>query len=483
MKFIDRKRELRALDKFYREPGAGLFILFGRRRVGKTSLLTHFLENNPVANAFYWMATTHSAPYQLRDFSQALLRYDPRFATPAIDFSFRSWEAALLHMAEIVEQSGTTHLLVLDEFTYLIRNDPAITSVFQKVWDHRLSQVAGLKLVLTGSLLGMMGREIFAHNAPLHGRATAQLRLRPLPYAALIELFGERTVAERIAIYAVTGGVPAYLERFTHTPDFVTALYEDCLGPGSIMLSDPALILQEQLHEPQTYESILSVVAAGSHTWHEIAVMAGVNGSSLGHYLKVLQELELIERRDPILAKGDSRRGRYHVSDHFLRFYYRFLTPHLSAIDRGYVQAAVDKIYAQLCSFIGVHLFEELCREWVWPAAASGKLAFQPETVGSYWRQHRGQGVQLDIVAASPRQKQLLVGEAKWGVGLVDPPVLTSLVERSRRMPQVAEGWQTNYALFAREGFAPDLQAEAGRMGVLLVTAAEMEQTLALDIA
>jgi hypothetical protein len=147
------------------------------------------------------------------------------------------------------------------------------------------------------------------------------------------------------------------------------------------------------------------------------------------------------------------------------------------------VQAAVDKIYAQLCSFIGVHLFEELCREWVWPAAASGKLAFQPETVGSYWRQHRGQGVQLDIVAASPRQKQLLVGEAKWGVGLVDPPVLTSLVERSRRMPQVAEGWQTNYALFAREGFAPDLQAEAGRMGVLLVTAAEMEQTLALDIA
>lgn len=484
MKFIDRKRELRALHNFYRTPGAGLFILFGRRRVGKTSLLTHFLESNALPNAFYWMATTHSAPYQLRDFSQALLQYDPRFTTPpSSDFTFPSWEAALQHMAELVEQSGAPHLFVLDEFTYLIRNDAALTSVFQKVWDHRLSKVAGLKLVLTGSLLGMMDREIIAYNAPLHGRATAQLRLRPLPYAALLELFANRTVAERVAIYAVTGGVPAYLERFTHTTDFVTALHEDCLGPGSIMLTDPALILQEQLHEPQTYESILSVIAAGFHTWREIATMAGVNESSLGHYLKVLQELELIERRDPILTKGDSRRGRYHVADHFLRFYYRFLVPQLSIIERGYVQAAVEKIYAQLRSFIGAYLFEELCREWVWPATVSNQLPFQPETVGSYWRQYRGQGVQLDIVAAAPRQKQLLIGEAKWGVGLVDLPVLTSLRQHSQRMPQVAEGWQTHYALFAREGFTPALQAEAARSGVLLITAAEIERTLALDIA
>ena len=484
MKFIDRQREMRALNTFYRSEGAGLFILFGRRRVGKTSLVSHFLESNSIPNAFYWMATTHSAFYQLRDFSQALLRYDPRFAgPPTADFTFPSWEAALQHAAEMVEQTGTPHLLILDEFTYLIRNERPITSIFQKMWDHRLSKVNGLKLILTGSLLGMMGREIFAYNAPLHGRATAQLRLRPLPYAALLELFTERSVAERIAIYAVTGGIPAYLERFTHTPDFVTALREDCLGPGSIMLTDPALILQEQLQEPQTYESILSVIAAGFHTWHEIATMAGVGESSLGHYLKVLQELELIERRDPILTKGDSRRGRYYVSDHFLRFYYRFLVPHLSIIERGYAQAAIDKIYAQLRSFIGTHLFEELCREWVWPASVSDQLSFQPETVGSYWRQSRGQGVQLDIVAASARQKQLLVGEAKWGAGLVDLPVLTSLMQRSQRMPQVAEGWHTDYALFAREGFTPTLQAEAVRLGVLLVTATELERTLSLEIA
>lgn len=94
-----------------------------------------------------------------------------------------------------------------------------------------------------------------------------------------------------------------------------------------------------------------------------------------------------------------------------------------------------------------------------------------------------GQGFQLDIVAASPRQKQLLIGEAKWDIGLVDLPILTSLIQRSQRMPQVAEGWQTHYVLFAREGFTPALQAEARRLGVLLVTAVEMERTLAMEVA
>jgi AAA+ ATPase superfamily predicted ATPase len=280
----------------------------------------------------------------------------------------------------------------------------------------------------------------------------------------------------------VTGGIPAYLERFTHAPDFVTALRDDCLGPGSIMLTDPALILQEQLHEPQTYESILSTIAADFHSWTDIARMAGVGESSLGHYLKVLQELELIERRDPILSKPHGRRGRYYVSDHFLRFYYRFVVPHLSAIERGYLTAAVDKIYAELRSFIGVHVFEELCREWIWAAAASGHLHFQPEMVGAYWRQHRGQGVQLDVVAASPRQKQLFIGEAKWGAGAIDRDVLDDLVKRSQRMPQVAEGWRTQYALFARAGFTPALQTEAARKDALLVSLHDLEQTLAREI-
>ena len=479
MKFIGRKRELWALEHFFDTPEAGLMILFGRRRVGKTSLLIHFMESRQLADGFYWMATTHNSAYQLRDFSQALFRYDPRFtAAPAADFTFPDWEAAFNHLAEAVGQFATTQFVVLDEFTYLVRNDPALTSLLQKLWDHRFAKITNLRLVLTGSLVGMMEREVISYQAPLYGRATSLLRLRPLPYAALIELFPERQADERLAIYAATGGVPAYLNLFTRTNSFVSALRNECLIPGSIMLGDPAIMLHEQLKEPQSFESILSAIASGFHKWGEIAKMAGVTETSLSHYLRILEELELVERRDPLFARPEGKKGQYYLRDHYLHFYYRFLVPHLSKIDRGYLDVAIDQIYQDLRSFIGTYVFEELCREWTLAAGVAGQLDFDPEVVGSYWGQHRGQGVQLDVVAANQRQKKLLIGEAKWGKETVNRSILTDLIRRSQRMPQVAEGWQVQYALFSRQGFTAATVETAREFGVRLITLDEMEKTL-----
>lgn len=479
LEFVGRHRELQTLMAFLQSASAGLLILYGRRRIGKTRLLTHFLEQRPEVHPFYWVATTHNEAYQLRDFSQAILRHDPRLAGPPTgDFAFSGWEQALYHLADIVALNPQPQLIVLDEFTYLLRNEPAIGSLFQKVWDQRLSQIPQLKLILTGSLLGMMARELFSYQAPLYGRATAQLRLRPLPYGAVQELFPERRADERVAIYGVTGGVPAYLELFTRTPDFVSALRDHCLAPGSMMLSDPAVILYEQLSQPQTYESVLSAIASGFHQWSDIAKIAGLPETALGHYLNVLQELEFIERREPVLASPRSKSGRYFVRDHFLRFYYRFIVPQLGPIERGYQAAAASKIDAELRPFLGEHVFEELCREWVWAAALTGQLDFTPEVVGSYWRTYRGKGVQLDVIAAAPRQKRLLIGEAKWGRVPLERHLLTDLKQRSQRMPQVAAGWQTQYVLFGRAGFSDALQQEAQQTGARLISLAQLEQTL-----
>ncbi|NOZ71243.1 MAG: ATP-binding protein [Chloroflexi bacterium] len=477
---MDRRRELLALKRFMQQPLAGLMILFGRRRVGKTRLLSYFIEEQSIPEAFYWTATTHGEAYQLRDFSGALLRYASQFGvTPTgADFSFTNWEAAFRFLADAVARAETPQLIVLDEFTYLIRNNAAITSVLQKTWDHHLSHQLHLRLVLTGSLVGMMEREVLSYQAPLYGRATSLLRLRPLPYAALIELFPEREPAERVAIYGVTGGVPAYLELFARAPTFARALQEQFLAPGSIVLTDPALILHEQLQEPQVYESVLSAIASGFHTWKDIARMAGVVESSLGHYLKVLQELELVERGYPVLSRPGGRQGRYYVKDHFLRFYYRFIVPHITNIERGYEQAAYNQIRADLRAFMGTHVFEELCREWVIAAAVTNDLDFHPEVVGAYWRRHRGVGVQLDVVAASKRERKLLIGEAKWGKRLIGRKVLVDLMKRSQRMPQTGEGWDIEYVLFAREGFTEDVRLLADEVGARLITLAEIERKL-----
>jgi hypothetical protein len=124
-------------------------------------------------------------------------------------------------------------------------------------------------------------------------------------------------------------------------------------------------------------------------------------------------------------------------------------------------------------------VFEELCREWVYAGAALEKLDFQPEEVGAYWGRRGGKGVQLDVVAASRREKRLLIGEAKWGQGRVSRKILTDLVARSQRMPQVSAGWSVEYALFAREGYTPAAQEAAGELGAHLMTLEEMERDFA----
>jgi hypothetical protein len=151
--------------------------------------------------------------------------------------------------------------------------------------------------------------------------------------------------------------------------------------------------------------------------------------------------------------------------------------PHLSKIERGYLDIATNQINKDLRSFIGTYVFEELCREWTLSAGASGELDFEPEAVGSYWRQYRGEGVQLDVVAANKRLKKILIGEAKWGKESISRAMLTSLIKRSQRMPVVAEGWNVQYALFSRESFTDATQELAKDLGVRLVTLGEMEET------
>lgn len=480
MRFVDRQLELQALDHLYGRRKAALMVLYGRRRVGKTSLLSHWLDQRNIPNALFWTATTHGSAYQLRDFSQAVMRFDPRFGGPPTDdFSFRNWETALDHLAEIAPLSPEPLVIIIDEFTHLLRSDPPLASVLQQAWDHRLSKQENLRLILTGSLVGLMERDVLSARAPLYGRAISLLKLRPLPFGTLREIFPAWTPAERVAAYAVCGGVPAYLDMLSDSAGFADGLRQ-CLVPGSVMLTDPALLLHDQLHEPYVYASVLAAIASGFHSWSDIARMAGIAEGNLGFYLKTLQALGLVERRDPVLTSPRGRRGRYHVGDPFLRFYYRFIVPHITAIERGEVGQVVRTMSDDLRAFVGTYVFEDLCREWVLAEGASGDLGFAPETIGSFWARRRGQAVQLDVVAANRREKRLLVGEAKWSSHRVGRGVLTDLVARSQRMPQVAEGaWQVQYALFARAGFTDATVRAAKERGARLVGLAEIEDRLA----
>jgi len=493
--FVDRRRELAVLDRFCNRRGAGLLVVYGRRRIGKTKLLTHWIEqrfpSEKSGQAFYWMATTHSAAYQLSDFTDEIFKHAPPSGIPSRGFAFKTWEDAfdyIGHLAETRKAHGP-FVAILDEFTFLVQSDENVASLLQRAWDSRLSKIPTLRLIISGSLVGMMERNVLAAQAPLYGRAAEILKLRPLEFGTLVEIFPEWSAAERVAAFAVCGGIPAYLGLFAQAKIFTDGLKNYALAPNSILFTDSSLLLHERLGDTAIYESVLSVIARGEHEWSQISERAKMNDDSLGYYLQTLQSLEWVKRDDPVMTRSSGRRGgrrgRYYLNDPFLRFYYRFIVPNRAALQRGLVGRTVETLVDDLRGFIGTYVFEDLCRDWVLVQAEAGRLGWQPEEYGSYWRRKKNERVQLDVVAVSSRAKRLLVGEAKWTEAPIGRGILTDLVERSKRLVIKSSdedtwgsgsAYLTEYVYFSRAGFTAAARAEAKQMRATLVDLAMVEK-------
>jgi uncharacterized protein len=477
--FVGRQREMRMLDTFRAITGAGLLILYGRRRIGKTRLLEHWEETRFQTTApgqmLSWTATTQSAAYQLPDFTRKAQAVDPRMSGRALPLQLDNWEDAFNYIGDLAElhAAGGPFVCILDEFTFLIQSDEAISSLLQRAWDRRLSRIRNLRLILSGSLVGVMQKKVLSAQAPMYGRATQVLRLRPLEFGTLYEIFPKWSAAERVATFAVCGGIPAYLNLFVKARGFSDGLKNFALAPQSPFFSDASMLINERLEESHVYESVLGAVSSGFHEWSDISKMARIDDKKISYYLDMLIALEYIRRDQPVTSAGaGGRRGRYYVNDPFLRFYYRFVVPNRMALNRGLIGRTVETIVDDLRSFIGTYVFEDLCRDWVLVESESGRLGWQPEEYGAYWRRGKG-AVQLDVVASSRRAKRILIGEAKWTETPMGREVVTSLVERSKRLlSDLVEGeksFAVEYALFARSGFTDAARAEAKRINARCV--------------
>lgn len=469
MIFVGRDRELGLLDDLYRRRGAQFFILYGRRRIGKTRLVTHWSAklNKPY---LYWMASQTSVTNQLRNFSQALFQFLNPGAAVEPTFSYTSWDAAF---AEVGRAAGEKRLVVvLDEFTYVMQADPEVPSLIQKAWDHQLKST-NVFLILMGSLAGIIQRTTLDYQSPLYGRATARLKLQPLSFGALVDMLPGYNAEQRVAVYTITGGVPAYIELFDDELNILQNLQQRIVTPANVMLTDAVFLLHEQLDDPRNYMAVIETIAAGFHQFSDIATMSGIDRSNITKYLAVLRELGYVERQVPATVRRpeQSRQGRYVITDPYLRFYFRFLSPHLAAIEQGRVRQATSLLYDHLLDFIGTHTFEELCRDWVGVVAEMGVFPFLPERIGSFWSRQ----AQVDVVAINWRTNDILLGECKWGKAPVGRDVIKALVNKTSKVLPGSATWRVHYIFFARQSFTDAAQTLAAEHNALLVTLGQME--------
>jgi AAA+ ATPase superfamily predicted ATPase len=460
---FDRERELEELDFLIHEPGAHFLSVSGRRRLGKTTLLVEWAKTSDLPTV-YWVASRASATQLLRSFSQAVYRQ----AHPGVPadpmFGYPTWEMALHQVAELAQ--GQRLVLVMDEFPYAVEVEPALPSIMQNVWDHTLKQTQ-IYLILCGSHVGMMER-LHTHQAPLFGRITGHLRLGPMPFSAIRDFLPSYPLDRRVAVYAMLGGVPAYLERFSDQVSLAENVRRHLLRPTGMFRTDPQYLLHDEVRQPHNYLAVLLAIAAGNHTQSEIARATGLE--HVTSYLGRLQKLHFVQREVsatvPTAKRATSRRGRYDLADPYLRFYYRFIHPNQHLLEQGLHDWLWTLIGEQLPSYVGLYAFETLCREWLLTQARAGKLPLMPERVGSHW----SPDAQVDVIAINWRQKSILLGEAKWMQEPIRRSIVRELVEKTGKVvPDEGEGWSVTYALFSRSGFTGAAAAEARQHGALLV--------------
>ena len=443
--FVGRTTELALLDSLWSSPSAALMILYGRRRVGKTRLLTHWMQQAG-RRALYWVAEPSSAADQLRSFSQAVYNFaHPQNLAPD-DFTYANWPQIWQQIADLAAQERLA--LFIDEFTYLLEIDASIAGKLQNSWDHLLSQT-NLFLVLSGSHLGMMQRQLLSYQAPLYGRATAQLQLQPLPYGVTKVYFPRYRADERVALYAMFGGIPAYWERLNPNVTISENIRRQLLTPNNLMQAEPRLLLADFVTEPHNYVGILAAIAYGARTQAEIASRTGLAQGHVSKYLSVLRDAGFIERRIPVTAEESTRQGRYHIVDPYLRFYYRFLATRQAQLALGIQEQALAEITRHLLDFIGTYTWEEICREWVLRASSAGRLPYLVDQVGSSWTKI----TQVDVVGLNSMEKTLVLGECKWSPKQIGQDVMTGLIAKTVSVVPKVGKWHVFYLGFARGGW------------------------------
>ncbi len=458
-RFVDREAELAALERDYARPGASLFVLYGRRRLGKTTLLRRFAQGKP---ALYHMADRATATDARRLLAESLAA---GLGEPTLRSSeFPDWYALLAAYDRVRPADGKA-VLILDEYQYLCEQQAAFSSVIQRWWDEHW-QHTPFMLVLCGSVMSMMHRETMARSSPLYGRRTGQWLLAPLRFGDVRRLFPRLGPGATLEMWALTGGVPRYAELAAAYPDFAAALRALVLERDGPLYAEARFLLQDEVTTPNVYWSLLHAIASGVHRISEIAGRLGTAASQLTRYLGALQDMGLLRRIVPVTESDPARskRGIYQLADPFLRLWYGCVAPYESLLEFGRVAEAERWMRERLTAHLA-WAFEEACRQH----AEDTAVRHGGVQVGRYW----DKATEIDVVGVDGKRRPVVAGECKWNTRPVDLATAHEL-ERKVQATWPARAHAIHLRIYAAGGFTPAVRRWASQRNATLVSCDEL---------
>lgn len=461
--FYGRERELAELEKQYGMDDFRFFVLYGRRRVGKTRLLQAFCKGK---RTVFHVGMQQTGDAALLSFSKDVLSVLPSGDAAFFD-RFRSWEDAFRYVAKFAKNERI--VLVMDEYPYIAQADPSLSSLLQKMIDHEWKDTK-IYLVLCGSSMSFMENQVLGYQSPLYGRRTAQLKVRPMDYADAARFFSRWTPAERMYAYGVCGGIPKYLEYFAEYPGFEAAVKGEFLSLSGHLAEEPMNLMQQEMREPALYNGILEAIASGKTKQNEISAKVGKQSKDITAYLKALSDLEIIEKLLPFEEKN-VKKTTYEVSDQMYRFWFRFMPRCMSLIGMDMGDTAwKNVILPELDAYFG-HIFETISMQYVMNQVRTGKISPAYLAYGRWWGTDPKTRTAEEIDLAASTHDDLLVGECKWQKAKVGCDVLDQLQKRGEL---ISRGRNIRYILFSKSDFTADLYRRAETENATLVRASNM---------
>lgn len=460
--FIGRQNELNKLESMYQRNDFQFVVLYGRRRVGKTTLLTKFCENK---KAIYFMATEGTAKENLEYLSNAI--WDtmmPGMTMPAFeDFG------KLLDYVDSISQERI--ILAIDEYPYLAESYPAFSSLLQAHIDHKWKN-SKLMFVLCGSSMSFMENQVLGYKSPLYGRRTAQFKIRPFTFFEFQKYKAPYTLEEMAVLYGITGGIPEYLSRINPNMSLDENIVQLYFDPSGRMFEEPSNLMKQELRNPNIYHSVISSIASGYSRLNDIARKVGEENSACANQLNSLISLGLVKKEFPAMESENSRKTIYRLEDSAFRFWYQFVGPNTSNIIRNRGESVYQRLVkSQINHFMG-EVFEEICLQYLYEPKVADTAPFFYGNIGRWWGNNPKLKRQEEIDLVAGDKDNVLLGECKWNNEDISISVLNDLIEQGSLFSQKNKF----FYLFSKRGFSKAVSEKSQELkNVVLISLKDMK--------
>ncbi|MGN0597532.1 MAG: ATP-binding protein [Ruminiclostridium sp.] len=465
--FIGREDELSFLEERYNSNKGELIVLYGRRRVGKTETLRQFCAGKP---HLFFSCRECNDKLQLKSFSEKLLKENiPASAYISV---FSDWEKAFRSIGEL-PYGDKKKLVVIDEFPYMCKGNESIPSILQNLWDELLKD-ENIMLILCGSAMSFIEKELLAEKNPLYGRATGIYKMTEMGFYDAVKFFPDYSARDKVIAYSILGGIPHYLKQFDCSKSLEENIKKIILSKGSTLYSEVEFLLRQELRETPVYNSIIEAVALGNTKLNDISIKSLVEDTSkTSVYLKNLIELGIVKREFSISesdkGKANTNKGLYCITDNFFRFWYAFVFTNISELEDGDVDGVYKySIEPQLHEFAAMP-FEAICREYVRELQKAGELPFRYAKMGRWWgkttvrRKENQTGLadtEIDLLAVSKQADKYLVGECKFKA---KPFRYSEYLDTAAKLSNYKDKAEFYYYLFSESGFDERIVDEAAK--------------------